>query len=99
MARKLVEVLSGLGDIYAGGELLRRTHYLLEIFSEAEPHPEPAVFIEGSVDITGMGEAVVLAGPQVLTLQIADGRRLTFTLSSTTGRIHVVGGFEPASAG
>ena len=98
MARKLVEVLSGLGDIYAGGEPLRRTHYLLEIFSDTESHPGSTVVIEGSVDIAGMGEAVVLAGPQVLTLQIEDGRRVSFTLSSTAGRIHVIGGLEPASA-
>ena len=45
--------------------------------------------LEGTIDITGMGEAVVLAGPRELTLELEDGRRLPFTLTSTTGRIQV----------
>lgn len=99
MARKLVETLSGSGVIYAGDQLLRTTQYHLEIFSEAAPNAEPAISIEGHVDIAGMAEAVVLAGPEVLTLQIEDGRRVAFTLTSTGGRIHAQGGLESASTG
>jgi hypothetical protein len=87
--------LSGIGEVYAGTELLRRTRYHLEVSTRtgaegAEPR------IEGTVDIAGMGEAVVLAGAQELTLRLEDGRRLAFTLTSTTGRIRVHGGFQAA---
>ncbi len=91
MARKLVETLSGSGAIYAGDQWLRTTHYRLEVFSEPTASAEPAIFIEGDIDIAGMAEAVVLAGPEVLTLQIEDGRRVAFTLTSTAGRIHAQG--------
>jgi hypothetical protein len=50
--------------------------------------------ITGSIDITGMGEAVVLTGPERLMLKLADGRRLMFTLSSTSGRIRSAGIIE-----
>ena len=52
--------------------------------------------IIGSIDITGMGEAVVFAGPERLMLKLEDGRRLMFTLSSTTGRIRADGIIEGA---
>jgi hypothetical protein len=89
MARKVVDVLSGFGDIYAADELLRKTTYRLEVFAEDGEAGGPPV-IEGSIDITGMGEAIVLAGPRELTLELEDGRRMPFTLTSTTGRIRVL---------
>jgi hypothetical protein len=88
MARK-TEVLTGVGDVYAGDQLLRRTHYRLEVSQDEDRGAEsqrPAA-IEGSIDITGMGEAVVLAGARDLTLCLEDGRRLPVTLVSTAGRI------------
>jgi hypothetical protein len=36
---------------------------------------------------------VVLAGARDLTLRLEDGRRLAFTLTSSSGRIQVQGGF------
>jgi hypothetical protein len=86
--------LSGIGEVHARGELLRRTRYHLEVSTGTEGGDEPR--IEGTVDISGMGEAVVLAGPQELTLRLEDGRTLSFTLASTTGRIRVHGGFQTA---
>lgn len=93
MARKLIDVLSGFGDIYAGDQLLRKTTYRIEIFSE--PDSDGPLHLQGTIDITGIGEAVVLAGPRALTLELEDGRRLPFTLTSTTGRIQVMS--SPAS--
>lgn len=94
MTRKLVQTLSGSGVIFAGDQSLRTTHYHLEVFSELAPNASPAIVIEGNVDIAGIAEAVVLAGPGVLTLQIEDGRRVAFTLTSTAGRIHALSGLE-----
>jgi hypothetical protein len=41
----------------------------------------------GHIDITGIAEAVVLAGPRALTLTLEDGRRLAFELTGTGGGI------------
>ena len=43
--------------------------------------------IDGHIDITGIAEAVVLAGPGALTLTIEDGRRLLFQLTTSAGGI------------
>jgi hypothetical protein len=88
MARRLLEELSGNGEVYAGGVVLRSTPYKLEIWgedTEAGHLAHPA--IEGHIDITGIAEAVVLAGPATLTLKLEDGRYLPFTITDTGGKI------------
>jgi hypothetical protein len=45
------------------------------------------VIVDRHIDTTGIGEAVVLAGPGTLTLTIEDGRRLAFQLTSSAGGI------------
>jgi hypothetical protein len=87
MSRRLVESLKGVGAIHAGDVLLRTTHYDLSVWSEDGAPGEGAASIEGHIDITGIGETVVLAGPESLTLTIEDGRRLAFRLTSTGGQI------------
>lgn len=92
MARQTIEVLSGAGEIYAGDRLLRRTTYRLEVSSDTSTPPNsPASVIGGSVDITGMAEALVLAGAEQLALRLEDGRTLPFKLGSTAGRIEPTG--------
>ena len=41
----------------------------------------------GRIDITGIAEALVLAGPGNLTLTLEDGRRLAFDLTNSGGGI------------
>jgi hypothetical protein len=99
MTRRLLESLSGIGDIHAGGVLLRTTAYKLSLWSDdrapARGEDTRAVAsIDGHIDITGIAEAVVLAGPGTLTLTIEDGRRLAFHLTSSVGGI-VGGGWLP----
>jgi hypothetical protein len=77
--RQLLESLTGLGDVYVGDVLLRRTRYDLALWSDDS--------IDGHIDITGIGEAVVLAGPDQLMLRLEDGRRLPFTLTGSGGSI------------
>lgn len=96
MTERMTEILTGVGDVYAGEQLLRRTTYRLHVSSALASTPgggAPTV-IEGTIDITGIGEAVVLAGAQALTLRLEDGRRLAFKLLSSGGSIQVQGGFE-----
>ncbi len=75
MARVLLESLSGVGEVHSGTQLLRVTRYELSVWSEGEGG---SVRIDGHIAIAGMGEAVVLAGPETLTLTLEDGRRLAF---------------------
>jgi len=96
MPRRLVESLSGLGSIHAGNLLLRTTHYQLSLYSDDQSRaagdaPDSVASIEGHIDITGIHEAVVLAGPGTLTLTIEDGRRLAFQVTSSGGDIAAQG--------
>lgn len=100
MPRHLLGELTGVGDVYAGEHLLRSTAYRLSLWADAEApapadDPTPAA-IDGFIDIEGIGEAIVLAGPGTLTLRLEDGRRLAFTLVGTEGRIVGRGGLQKA---
>jgi hypothetical protein len=98
MPPRLLEELHGSGSIYAGDELLRTTRYHLSVWAESNPSQTQdaasVVGVDGQVDITGIGEAVVLAGPGTLTLVLEDGRRLAFTLVGSSGRIVGTGGLQ-----
>jgi hypothetical protein len=89
MGRRLLESLSGVGAVHAGEVMLRRTHYELSVWSEdrANSANSPETTVDGHIDITGIAEAVVLAGPGTLTLTLEDGRRLAFQLTSSGGSI------------
>ena len=92
MTRRLLESLSGVGAIHAGELLLRTTPYELAFWSDDRPaspgeDPDTVVSIDGRIDVTGIAEAVVLAGPGTLTLTIEDGRRMAFQLTSSGGGI------------
>ena len=101
MARRLLESLSGVGTVYSGDTLLRTTPYQVFLWVDDDAAKQPSasapVSIEGHIDITGIAEAVVLAGPDALTLRLQDGRRLRFTLTGTSGRILGKGGLEIAN--
>jgi hypothetical protein len=97
MARRVVESLTGVGEVYAGRELLRSTSYRLSVFQDDDPRAnEGGAKIEGHIDITGIAEAIVLAGPQDLTLRLEDGRQLHFALTDTGGSIVGKAGLQSA---
>ena len=91
MERQTSEILSGVGEIYAGDRLLRRTTYRLEVVPDPSRPDGSAAAVSGNIDITGMGETVVLAGAEHLILRLEDGRALPFHLGSTSGRIEAEG--------
>jgi hypothetical protein len=101
MARQILEALDGVGEIHAGGELLRRAAYHIEVSTDdagtRHPSETPAPIVEGRIDVAGMAEALVLAGPQERSLKLQDGRQLAFSLASTSGRIEAHGGLEPST--
>jgi hypothetical protein len=91
MGRRLVDSVSGTGSVHAGDLMLRSIAYTLSFWvdDDASARPEGPVpmTVDGHIDISGMGEAAVLAGPEALTLTLEDGRRITFRLKSTFGDI------------
>jgi hypothetical protein len=91
MARRLVDSVSGIGSIHAGDLTLRATRYRLSFWVNDDLPPSDdtkgAPTVDGHIDITGIGEAAVLAGPDTLTLTLADGRQIAFRLKSTAGEI------------
>lgn len=90
MSRVLLESLSGVGAIHAGDVLLRTTSYDVSRWSEPDPDGSgqpPTTTTSGHIDITGIAEALVLAGPGNLTLTLEDGRRLAFDSTSSGGGI------------
>lgn len=89
------DVLSGEGEIYAAGRLLRRTTYRLRIVEGDVPGSSR---IEGEIAIATEGEAIILLRADRLTLLIDDGRHLSFSLVSPTGRIEAHGGLEGIKA-
>ncbi len=97
MAKRLVESLTGVGAIHAGEILLRTTTYNLSVWSDDQASADGQTEgVDGHIDITGIGETVVLAGPGTLTLTLADGRRLAFQITSSVGGI-VGRGWLPAA--
>jgi len=93
MSKHLVEELKGVGKVYSGDSLLRITNYRLYIWREEETTPAVEA-IDGQIEISDVAEAIVLAGPEALTLQLEDGRRLPFALTSTHGRLVARGALE-----
>lgn len=94
MTRRLLDTVRGVGDVYAGDIFLRQTTYEVSIWTGGDASAEGAAAlptIEGHIDITGIAEAAVLAGPGTLTLTLEDGRRLSFKLTSSGGSFVGVG--------
>ena len=92
MSRRLLQAVSGVGHIYTGDRMLRKTSYQLSIWAKHDVPGEnddrlEVGAIEGHILIDGISEAVVLAGAEKLTLELQDGRRLLFALLDTGGRI------------
>jgi hypothetical protein len=81
-----------VGTIYAGDQLLRTTSYRLSVWAHTNSFDDggdadPIPSIDGHIDINGISEAIVLAGPGTLTLAIEDGRRMAIQLANTDGDI------------
>ncbi len=91
MARRLVDSATGIGSVQAGELTLRATRYRLSFWVNDDVRPQSsdgaATTVDGHIDISGIGEAAVLSGPDSLTLTLADGREIAFRIKSTAGDI------------
>jgi hypothetical protein len=94
--QRLVEQPAGEGDIFGEGDRIGRVSYHLSVyqhFSESESDVVPLHFeVEGRitpldpVDLTALRQRSV-----ELTLLLADGRRLDFSIANDTGTIRSTG--------
>ena len=92
MARHLIDSATGIGSVQAGTHTLRATRYRLSFWvnddlPQQSDGADTAPTIDGQIDISGIGEAAVLSGPDTLTLTLADGREIAFRIKSTAGDI------------
>ena len=90
MARRLIDSVTGVGSVQAGSFTLRATRYRLSFWVNDDlpaQSPDAKATVDGQIDITGIGEAAVLSGPESLTLTLADGREIAFRIKSTAGDI------------
>lgn len=87
---KLVEEISGSGDLLLNGELHSRVHYTVRRFQgmlEGSGLPLPGMHrIEGAIDLSANSDAVALVGAP-LSLKLEDGRVLGVDLVDRSGRI------------
>jgi hypothetical protein len=83
--------VTGIGSVQAGDLTLRATRYRLSFWVNDDVRPQSsdgaATTVDGHIDISGIGEAAVLSGPDSLTLTLADGREIAFRIKSTAGDI------------
>jgi hypothetical protein len=93
MARRLIDSATGIGSVQAGNHTLREMRYRLSfwvdddlVLAKGGDYDRPQM-VDGHIDISGIGEAAVLSGPDTLTLTLADGREIAFRITSTAGDI------------
>jgi hypothetical protein len=91
MAKRLLDTVTGIGSVQAGDVTLRATRYRLSFWVNddlpAQSSEAKTPTVDGHIDISGIGEAAVLAGVETLTLTLADGREVAFRINSTAGDI------------
>lgn len=85
---KLVEQLTGEGDLFQDGTLLRRVRYSIARFQGmlvGSGMPIPGVHrIEGSTDYD-VTDVTIIGRP--LTLRLEDGRTMAVTIAARDGRL------------
>ncbi|HEX5217921.1 MAG TPA: hypothetical protein VFV98_20815 [Vicinamibacterales bacterium] len=90
MAKRLIDSVTGIGSLQAGNLTLRATRYRLSFWVNddlPQSNDLAAATVDGHIDISGIGEAAVLSGPETLTLTLADGREIAVKIKSTAGEI------------
>ena len=90
--QRLIEQPSDEGDIFEGSRPLGRVHYHLSVyqqFSEADAEPVAAALdVEGHMSpLEPLDMAELHVRRPELTLRLADGRTLDFTMANSRGTI------------
>jgi hypothetical protein len=90
MGKRLIESATGIGSVHVGDLTLRAMRYKLSFWINddlPQGSESSGTTVDGHIDISGIGEAAVLSGPETLMLTLADGREVTFRIKSTAGDI------------
>jgi hypothetical protein len=94
--QRLVEQPTDDGEVFEGSVRVGRVHYHLAVyqqFSDTEDEPVPANFdVEGRITpLDGLDLSGLTPRSSELTLHMADGRALDFSLVDEEGRIRSTG--------
>ena len=94
--QRLIEQLTDEGDVFEGDVRVGRVHYHLSVyqhFSDAEDETVPASLeVEGRVvPLGGLDVIEQHRRGSELTLHLADGRALDFSMTDEEGRIRSTG--------
>lgn len=94
--QRLIEQPTGEGDVFAGVTRLGRVHYHLSVyqhFSAIETDSVPASLdVEGRIVILeAVDPGALLNRHSEMTLSLADGRRLEFSVVDPAGTIRSTG--------
>ena len=94
--QRLIEQPTGESDVLDGGARLGRVHYHLDVyqhFSDVENEPVPLSFeVEGRLTpLDRLDLADLHRRGTELTLHLADGRVLNFSIADELGRIRSTG--------
>src|SRR3990167_7325198 len=93
---RLIDQLTGAGDLYESGRLRGRVHYRLNVYQQADDRRDEAVVgvqhIEGRITPAGTLDLRDLKsrGAELL-LKMSDGRALHFQLRDDDGKIRLKG--------
>jgi hypothetical protein len=96
MVQRLVEQPTDTGEVFKGSNRLGRAHYHLAVyqhFSDADDESVPPnVEVEGRIAAVDDVDFAALCHQRAeLTLRLADGRALDFSVIDETGRIRSTG--------
>jgi hypothetical protein len=88
---RLLEQLSGIGELLQGNEVLQEAHYKIRIYQKVQDaesdQPKPdSVRIEGTLDSELLRDPLGIVGAE-LTLRLMDGRCVPITVLDHRGRI------------
>jgi hypothetical protein len=93
--QRLIEQPADVGDLFDGSRRLGRVHYHLSVyqnFSPVENEPAPAnLDVEGRISPVDPPELPARQRRAELTLHLADGRMLDFSMADETGTIRSTG--------
>jgi hypothetical protein len=94
--QRLVEQPADEGEVFGGAARIGRVHYHLSVyqtFSEMESDPVPAHFeVEGRITpLERVDMSTLHQRAAELTLYLADGRRLDFSIANEKGTIRSTG--------
>jgi hypothetical protein len=91
---KVIETLSGAGEVLQSGKTIRTTQYELQVLQEHVDGEPGLIQVVGRID---QDAAFALFSQEGMRLVLQDGRSIEFFIKNSSGEIRCSGGFSQAS--